>query len=68
MEQGLRRMGLARDEVVMVGDNYKTDIQAGINANIDQLLVYTGISTHEFVAAQKIQPTHQVESLADWEV
>jgi 4-nitrophenyl phosphatase len=29
MEQGLRRMGLARDEVVMVGDNYKTDIQAG---------------------------------------
>lgn len=68
MTQGLKRMGLKRGSVVMVGDNYKTDIQAGINAGIDQLLVYTGISTHEFVAAQAIQPTHQVESLADWEV
>ncbi|MCI1987026.1 MAG: TIGR01457 family HAD-type hydrolase [Lactobacillus sp.] len=68
MEQGLKRMGLTKDEVVMVGDNYKTDIKAGINAGIDTLLVYTGISTRAQVAAQSIQPTHQVASLADWEV
>ncbi len=68
MEQGLARMGLAKKDVVMVGDNYHTDIAAGINAGIDQLLVYTGISTREQVAAEAIQPTHEVASLADWEV
>ncbi|WP_179396012.1 TIGR01457 family HAD-type hydrolase [Lacticaseibacillus absianus] len=68
MAQGLARMGLAKEDVVMVGDNYNTDIKAGINAGIDTLLVYTGISTKADVAAQAIQPTHQVDSLADWEV
>ncbi|WP_125705412.1 TIGR01457 family HAD-type hydrolase [Lacticaseibacillus daqingensis] len=68
MEQGLARMGLTKEDVVMVGDNYNTDIQAGIHAGIDTLLVYTGISTKEAVAAQAVQPTHQVDSLADWEV
>jgi 4-nitrophenyl phosphatase len=61
-------MGLNAADVVMVGDNYNTDIKAGINSGIAQLLVYTGISTPEYVAQQEIQPTHVVNSLADWEV
>ncbi len=68
MEQGLRRMGLKKQDVVMVGDNYNTDILAGINAGIDQLLVYSGISTKAQVRAEAVQPTHSVDSLADWEV
>ncbi len=68
MEQGLRRMGLKKQDVVMVGDNYNTDIKAGINAGIDQLLVYSGISTKAQVRAEAVQPTHEVDSLADWEV
>ncbi|WP_125771719.1 TIGR01457 family HAD-type hydrolase [Companilactobacillus furfuricola] len=53
---------------VMVGDNYNTDIKCGINAGVETLLVYTGVSTHEDIANQEIKPTHQVESLADWDV
>ncbi|MFD1428945.1 TIGR01457 family HAD-type hydrolase [Lacticaseibacillus mingshuiensis] len=68
MRQGLRRMQLNKEDVVMVGDNYHTDIMAGINAGIDTLLVYTGISTKAEVAEEKVQPTHQIDSLADWEV
>lgn len=68
MEQALQKMGLAKNEVVMVGDNYHTDIMAGINAGVDTLLVYTGISTKAEVAKEAVQPTHEVDSLADWEV
>ncbi|MCI1893774.1 MAG: TIGR01457 family HAD-type hydrolase [Lactobacillus sp.] len=68
MTQALHKMGLTKEQVVMVGDNYNTDIKAGINAGIDTLLVYTGISTRADVAQQTIKPTHEVASLADWEV
>ena len=68
MDAALEKMGLNASDCVMVGDNYNTDIKAGINAGIDQLLVYTGISTPEYVAMQDIQPTHEIKSLADWEV
>ena len=68
MAGALRRTGLTADQVVMVGDNYNTDILAGINSDIDTLLVYTGVSTKEQVAVADKQPTHEVDSLDDWEI
>lgn len=53
-------------QTLMVGDNYQTDILAGIHAGIDTLLVYSGLSTPETVKTEKIQPTYTVQSLADW--
>lgn len=52
----------------MVGDNYNTDIKAGLNAGIDTILVYTGVSTRDYVSKQVHQPTHQIDALTDWEV
>lgn len=52
----------------MVGDNYQTDIRAGINFGIDTLLVYTGVSTRQQVAQQINQPTYEVASLDDWKL
>ena len=68
MDAALDKMGLNAKDVVMVGDNYNTDIMAGIHAGIDQLLVYTGISTPEQVAQRDVQPTHVVNSLSEWDV
>lgn len=67
MEMALEQFGLTKEAVVMVGDNYNTDIRAGINSGVDTLLVYTGVSTPADVAKQAIQPTHVVNSLAEWE-
>lgn len=53
---------------MMVGDNYNTDIKAAINFGIDSLLVYSGLSTKSEVSKEAIQPTHQVDSLDDWQV
>ena len=68
MEKALERLGLPKDEVVMVGDNYMTDIKAGINFGIDTMLVYTGVSTRELVRKQEIAPTIELRSLDEWKV
>lgn len=69
MEMALAKMKMTADDVVMVGDNYNTDIKAGLNAQMDTLLVYTGVSTKEQIKQitdPKLLPTHQVDNLADW--
>ena len=67
MEKALDVIGLQKNQVVMVGDNYMTDISAGINFGIDTLLVYTGVSTKDLVQKQEIKPTHEVDSLDEWQ-
>ena len=68
MAMALKKSGLNKEQVVMVGDNYNTDIKAAINFGIDSLLVYSGLSTKLEVSKESIQPTHQVDSLDDWQV
>ncbi|MCT4396890.1 TIGR01457 family HAD-type hydrolase [Periweissella beninensis] len=68
MDYALKKMGLKHNEVVMVGDNYHTDILAGIRAGIPTLLTYTGISTISDVAKQVQQPTHEVKNLDEWQI
>jgi 4-nitrophenyl phosphatase len=68
MKMALAKADLTRDQVVMVGDNYNTDIRAAINTGMDSLLVYTGLSTPEQVAKMAVQPTHTVKSLDEWTI
>jgi 4-nitrophenyl phosphatase len=70
MEGALARTGYDKSEVVMVGDNYNTDIKAGLNFGIDTLLVYSGVSKQVEVHAlpEDQLPTHEVNSLDDWEI
>ena len=67
MEKAIEHLGLAREEVVMVGDNYLTDIRAGIDNGIPTLLVTTGFTLPEEVPNLPIQPTHVLSSLSEWE-
>ncbi|RSK28437.1 TIGR01457 family HAD-type hydrolase [Bacillus sp. HMF5848] len=68
MEQALRVLGTSKEETLMVGDNYDTDIKAGMNAGLDALLVHTGVTTKELLKGYPEQPTYVVDSLADWDV
>lgn len=52
----------------MVGDNYDTDILAGIRTGIDTLLVHTGVTTKEMLKTKEVQPTYTVDTLDQWEV
>ncbi|MCM3760470.1 TIGR01457 family HAD-type hydrolase [Alkalihalobacillus oceani] len=68
IEQALEVLGTSKAETVMVGDNYHTDILAGIRAGMDTLLVYTGVSTKEEIAQVKEKPTTAIGSLAEWTI
>lgn len=68
MKMALEKVKLAKEEVIMVGDNYHTDIEAAINVGMDSLLVYTGLSRPEEVAKEKIQPTFKVNNLDEWKI
>ncbi|KGT38453.1 MULTISPECIES: TIGR01457 family HAD-type hydrolase [Heyndrickxia] len=67
-EQALEYLGSKKEETIMVGDNYDTDILAGIRTGIDTLLVHTGITTKEMLKTKEILPTYTVDSLDQWEV
>lgn len=68
MEAALEELGLSKDEVLMVGDNYKTDIQAGVRNGIDTLLVLTGFTSREDVAKLPTPATYVVDTLDEWEI
>ena len=57
MEQALQVLGTKKSETLMVGDNYDTDILAGMNAGMDTLLVHTGVTTKELLSSYEKQPT-----------
>lgn len=67
MVAALDKIGLTKDQVVMVGDNLNTDIQAGFNIGMDTLLVLTGYSSAEDVAKVAQQPTYILNSLDEWQ-
>ncbi|WP_066314254.1 TIGR01457 family HAD-type hydrolase [Bacillus sp. FJAT-29814] len=67
MEQALKVLGTAKEDTLMVGDYYDTDILAGMNAGLDTLLVHTGVTTKELLKGYEQQPTHTVDTLDHWE-
>lgn len=67
MEQALQVLGTEKEETIMVGDNYDTDILAGMNAGLDTLLVHTGVTTKELLAGYEKKPTFVVDTLDDWD-
>jgi len=66
MEQALKVLGTKKEETLMVGDNYATDIMAGINAGLDTLLVHTGVTTKVHLKGYSTQPTYTINSLDEW--
>ncbi|MBP1048317.1 TIGR01457 family HAD-type hydrolase [Enterococcus sp. BWM-S5] len=68
MNEAVKVLGLTKDEVIMVGDNYETDIQAGIKNGIDTLLVLSGFTQKEDVPNLPVPATYTVDSLDEWEI
>lgn len=67
MDKALEKIGLAKKDVIMVGDNYETDICSGLNNGIDTLLVLSGFTQKAEVATLPEAPTFVLDSLDDWD-
>ncbi|MBM7097014.1 TIGR01457 family HAD-type hydrolase [Bacillus sp. H-16] len=66
VNQALDVLGTAKEETVMVGDNYHTDILAGIHAGLDTIIVHTGVTSKEQLTDYDEQPTHSIGGLDEW--
>ncbi|MEC1178909.1 TIGR01457 family HAD-type hydrolase [Metasolibacillus meyeri] len=56
-----------KNDMVMIGDNYQTDILCGIRFGCDTVHVNTGVTSTAQVRLQEKQPTYCMNSLSDWE-
>ncbi|HFI0077364.1 TPA: TIGR01457 family HAD-type hydrolase [Streptococcus suis] len=66
MDKALEILGTEKSQTIMVGDNYLTDIRAGIDNGFSTLLVLTGFTKPEEVAYLPIAPTYVLNSLDEW--
>lgn len=66
MDGALEVLGVLKEDALMVGDNYQTDILAGIHADVDTLMVFTGITPFEDYPTLTKKPTYHVQSLFEW--
>lgn len=67
MDKAVEHIGLTKEEVIMVGDNYETDIRSGINNGIDSLLVLSGFTQKAEVPNLPAAPTFVLDSLDEWD-
>lgn len=63
MESAMNLFSYSKDEIVMVGDNYDTDIMSGINGGIDTIHVQTGVTSFEELKDKEKKPTYSIENL-----
>ena len=65
MNFALAELGLAASEVAMVGDNYHTDILAGIKSGLPTIHIEGGVSSRADVLSYDEQPTHLLKDLTE---
>lgn len=64
MECAMKLFNYNKSDIVMVGDNYSTDIMSGINAKVDTIHVRTGVTSFEELKLKDVQPTYSIENLS----
>jgi NagD protein len=64
MRSALRRLGATREQSVIIGDRMDTDILAGIESDIDTVLVLTGVTAREDLPRFPYQPKHVAAGIA----
>lgn len=57
MRHALRLLGTKREDTVIVGDRMDTDIVAGIETELDSVLVLSGVTTPEIMETFPYRPT-----------
>ncbi len=68
MEKALELINLNAADVAMIGDNYFTDILAGIRANVPTIYIEGGVSTRDEVMSYEVQPTHVLKDLTEFKI
>ena len=65
MRSALKRLGATREQTVIIGDRMDTDILAGIESEIDTVLVLTGVTAQADITRFPYRPRHVLSGVAE---
>lgn len=65
MRNALKKLGATREQTAIIGDRMDTDIIAGIESDIDTVLVLTGVTAREDIARFPYRPRHVLSGVAE---
>ena len=63
MRHGLHRLNSQREDTAIIGDRMDTDIQAGVESEIETILVLSGVTKPEDISHFPYQPKHVLEGV-----
>ena len=66
MDNIASKFGISKSKICMVGDRLDTDIVFGQDNGTNTMLVYTGVTTPEKLAASPVNPDNLANSIADF--
>ena len=65
MRHGLKLLGCSREDTVIIGDRMDTDIIAGIESDIETVLVLSGVSTEDSLMQFPYRPHYVFNGVGD---
>lgn len=65
IRQGIRILGCHGNEIAFIGDRMDTDILAGIESNIDTVLVLSGVTRREDIDSFPYRPKFVLDGIGD---
>jgi len=63
MRQAMKRLGATREETAIIGDRMDTDMIAGIETDIETVLVLSGVTRREEISSFAYSPRHVLEGV-----
>ena len=65
MRIALKKLGVRREEAIVIGDRMDTDIRCGLESEIDTLLVLSGITTRDDIDKFPYRPQYVLDGVID---
>ena len=65
MRSALKRLGVANEDAIIIGDRMDTDVISGLESELDTLLVLSGIATKEDIAKFPYRPKYILNGVID---
>jgi len=65
LRHGLKKLNCHSEEIAFIGDRMDTDIIAGIESNVDTILVLSGVTTREGIEKFPYRPKYVLDGVGD---
>ncbi len=65
MRHALKKLGVKREETIIIGDRMDTDIIAGIESDMETVLVLSGVTSEDEISRFAFRPNHVLNGVCD---